>query len=237
MIEVCHGNGYDGIDMKRSLLKDAVIKYVSGVILVAVLLFLPAGTLKWKNAWLFMALLFLPMLAAGIIMYRKAPDLLASRLNAKEKQGEQKEVIGLSGLMFLAAFITSGLNQRFHWLDLPEALIVAACVIFLVSYLLFAEVLRENAYLSRTIEVKEGQKVVDTGLYGIVRHPMYFATVFLFLSMPLILNSPISFLIMLGYLPIIVKRIRNEEEVLTRELKGYDEYRKKVRYRLIPFIW
>ena len=236
-IEVEQENGYDEVEMKKSLLKDALIKYVSGVILVGSLLFLSAGTLKWENGWLFMALLFIPMFLAGIVMYLKAPDLLESRLNAKEKQSEQKEVIGLSGLMFLATFITAGLNYRFHWLTLPKTVTVLASILFLISYLLFAEVLKENSYLSRTIEVKEDQKVVDTGLYAIVRHPMYFATVFLFLSMPLILGSPISFVIMLGYIPIIVKRIRNEEEVLAKELKGYEEYRKKVRYRLIPFIW
>ena len=235
---VLYRNGYDEIEMKdRSLLKDALIKYLLGIVLVSCLLFLPAGTLKWKDGWRFMGLLFMPMFLAGIVMYLKAPNLLRSRLSAKEKQSEQKEVIGFSGIMFLAAFIVAGLNFRFHWIKFPSPVVIIGCILFLLSYLLFAEVLRENSYLSRTIEVKEGQEVVDTGLYGIVRHPMYFATVFLFLSMPLILNSPISFVIMLGYIPIIVKRIRNEEEVLTKELKGYDEYRKKVRYRLIPFLW
>lgn len=223
--------------MNKSLLKEAIIKYISGVVLIGLLLFLPAGTLNWKNGWIFMIILFVPMLIAGIIMYLKAPDLLASRLNAKEKQGEQKDVISYSGLMFLAAFIIAGLNYRFKWIMMPESVVYLGVIIFLCSYALFGEVLRENRYLSRTIEVKEDQRVVDTGLYGLVRHPMYFATVFLFLSMPLVLNSLLSFIIMLAYIPIIVKRIRNEEEVLEKELKGYREYKKKVRFRLIPFVW
>ncbi|MCR5095535.1 MAG: isoprenylcysteine carboxylmethyltransferase family protein [Erysipelotrichaceae bacterium] len=223
--------------MNKSLLKEAIIKYISGVVLIGLLLFLPAGTLNWKNGWIFMIILFVPMLIAGIIMYLKAPDLLASRLNAKEKQGEQKDVISYSGLMFLAAFIIAGLNCRFKWIMMPESVVYLGVIIFLCSYALFGEVLRENRYLSRTIEVKEDQRVVDTGLYGLVRHPMYFATVFLFLSMPLVLNSLPSFIIMLAYIPIIVKRIRNEEEVLEKELKGYREYKKKVRFRLIPFVW
>ena len=223
--------------MNKSLLKEAIRKYISGVVLIGLLLFLPAGTLNWKNGWIFMIILFVPMLIAGIIMYLKAPDLLASRLNAKEKQGEQKDVISYSGLMFLAAFIIAGLNYRFKWIMMPESVVYLGVIIFLCSYALFGEVLRENRYLSRTIEVKEDQRVVDTGLYGLVRHPMYFATVFLFLSMPLVLNSLPSFIIMLAYIPIIVKRIRNEEEVLEKELKGYREYKKKVRFRLIPFVW
>ena len=223
--------------MNKSLLKEAIIKYISGLVLIGLLLFLPAGTLNWKNGWIFMIILFVPMLIAGIIMYLKAPDLLASRLNAKEKQGEQKDVISYSGLMFLAAFIIAGLNYRFKWIMMPESVVYLGVIIFLCSYALFGEVLRENRYLSRTIEVKEDQRVVDTGLYGLVRHPMYFATVFLFLSMPLVLNSLPSFIIMLAYIPIIVKRIRNEEEVLEKELKGYREYKKKVRFRLIPFVW
>ena len=224
-------------EMNGQLLKEALIKYLSGILLVGALLFLPAGTLKWENGILFMELLFIPMFLAGIVMYFKAPDLLKSRLNAKEKQARQKDVISYSGIMFLAAFIVAGLNHRFGWMSFPRFIVILGCVIFLVSYLLFAEVLRENAYLSRTIEVKEGQKVVDTGLYGIVRHPMYFATVFLFLSMPLILNSPISLFIMLGYIPLIIERIKNEEEVLEAELQGYAEYKKKVRWRLIPFLY
>jgi protein-S-isoprenylcysteine O-methyltransferase Ste14 len=223
--------------MKKGLLKEALIKYCAGIILVALLLFLPAGTLKWRNGWLFMALLFIPMCVAGILMYVKAPDLLRSRLNAKEKQSEQKDVISYSGIMFVAAFVVAGLNHRYGWITMPDVFVAIGAVVFLLSYAGFGEVLRENAFLSRTIEVKEDQTVVDTGLYGIVRHPMYTASVFLFLSMPLILNSLISFLIMLVYIPLIVKRIRNEEEVLEKELKGYREYKEKIRYRLIPYIW
>ena len=227
-----------GIDvMKKGLLKQAIIKYVSGVILIGILVFLPAWDLHWKNGWILMAVLFVPMFFAGIVMYTKAPDLLRSRLNAKETQSEQKDVIRYSGLMFLAAFIIAGFDHRFGWTKAPEAVMWAAVAVFLLAYCMFGEVLRENQYLSRTIEVQEDQTVVDTGLYGIVRHPMYTATVFLFLSMPLILGSLPSFIIMLVYIPIIVKRIGNEETVLEAELKGYAEYRKKVKYRLIPLIW
>lgn len=227
----------EGRIMNKELLKEGLIKYTAGVVLVAALLFVPAGSLKWADGRIFMAVLFVPMLLAGIVMYLKAPDLLRRRLNAKEKEAKQKDVIGLSGLMFLAAFIVAGLNYRFGWIRFPEFIRIAGIVIFLLSYLMFAEVLRENEYLSRTIEVQEGQKVVDTGLYGIVRHPMYSATVLLFLSMPLIMNSPISFGIMLLYIPLIVKRILNEEEVLEKGLQGYKEYKEKVKYRLLPFIW
>ena len=223
--------------MNKELLKEGLIKYIAGVILVGALLFIPAGSLKWRDGWIFMAVLFIPMLIAGIVMYLKAPDLLRRRLNAKEKEAQQKDVIGMSGLMFLAAFIIAGLNYRFDWIKFPEAIRIAGIVIFLLSYLMFAEVLKENEYLSRTIEVQEGQKVVDTGLYGIVRHPMYSATVLLFLSMPLVMNSPISFAIMLLYIPLIVKRILNEEEVLEKGLEGYKEYKEKVKYRILPFIW
>ncbi|MBR0342091.1 MAG: isoprenylcysteine carboxylmethyltransferase family protein [Oscillospiraceae bacterium] len=223
--------------MKNSLLKEAIIKYISGLILIGVILFLPAGSISWPNGWLFMLLLFVPMFIAGVVMYLKAPNLLRSRLSAKEKQDEQKSVIGLSGLMFFVSFLIAGLNYRFSWLEIPKGIVIAGSVIFLLSYLLFGEVLRENEYLSRTIEVQEGQTVVDTGLYGIVRHPMYSATILLFLSMPAILGSPISFLIMLLYIPLIVKRIRNEEKVLEQELNGYTEYEKKIKYRLIPFVW
>ncbi len=223
--------------MNKELLKEGLIKYIAGVILVGALLFIPAGSLKWRDGWIFMAVLFIPMLIAGIVMYLKAPDLLRRRLNAKEKEAQQKDVIGMSGLMFLAAFIIAGLNYRFSWIKFPEAIRIAGIIIFLLSYLMFAEVLKENEYLSRTIEVQEGQKVVDTGLYGIVRHPMYSATVLLFLSMPLVMNSPISFAIMLLYIPLIVKRILNEEEVLEKGLEGYKEYKEKVKYRILPFIW
>ena len=223
--------------MKNKLLVEALTKYIAGIALVGALLFIPAGSLKWRDGWTFMATLFVPMFVAGIVMYLKAPDLLRRRLNAKEKEAQQKDVIGMSGLMFLAAFIIAGLNYRFNWVHFPEAVRIAGIVVFLLSYLMFAEVLRENEYLSRTIEVQEGQKVVDTGLYGIVRHPMYSATVLLFLSMPLIMNSPISFGIMLLYIPLIVKRILNEEEVLEKGLQGYKEYKEKVKYRILPFIW
>ena len=219
------------------LLFEALLKFISGVILVSILLFLPAGTLKWTNGLLFLALLFIPMFITGIVMYLKAPDLLRRRLNVKEKQSEQKDVISYSGIMFILAFVIAGLNYRFQWIFFPNIVIVIGCVLFLISYLLFAEVLRENAYLSRTIEVQENQKVIDTGLYAIVRHPMYFATIFLFFTMPCILDSPISLLIMLCYIPIIVKRIKNEEEVLEKELDGYSEYKEKVKYKIIPFIY
>ena len=222
---------------KKELLKEAVKKYTAGVILIGVLLFLPAGSISWRNGWILMAVLFVPMFFAGILMYTKAPDLLKSRLKAKETQSEQKSVITYSGSMFLAAFVLAGLNHRFGWTSLPAAVVWAAVIVFLLAYCLFGEVLRENRYLSRVIEVQEEQTVVDTGLYGIVRHPMYSATVLLFLSMPLILDSLPSFLIMLLYIPIIVKRIRNEEQVLEKELKGYAEYKNKVKYRLLPLIW
>lgn len=223
--------------MSKGLLKDGIMKITAGIVLMGLLLFLPAGTLQWADGWLLMAILFVPMFFAGILMYFKAPDLLKSRLSAKETQSDQKDVIRYSGLMFIAAFVIAGLNYRFQWIMMPRAIVWIGVVIFLLAYCFFGEVLRENRYLSRTIEVQDGQTVVDTGLYGIVRHPMYTATVLLFLSMPLVLNSIISFVIMLVYIPIIVKRIKNEEEVLETELKGYKEYKQKVRYRLIPFIW
>ena len=223
--------------MKKGLLKDALIKIAFGIVAMGLLLFLPAGTIHWLDGWLLMIILFVPMFFAGLLMYAKAPDLLRSRLRAKETQSEQKDVIKYSGLMFLAAFIIAGLNYRFQWIVMPRAVVWIGVVIFLLAYCLFGEVLRENQYLSRVIEVQEDQTVVDTGLYGIVRHPMYTATVLLFLSMPLVLNSLISFIIMLAYIPIIAKRIKNEEAVLEQELKGYKEYKQKVKYRLIPFIW
>ena len=223
--------------MDKKLLKDAIIKLLAGVILLGILLFLPAWDIKWRNGWLLMAILFVPMFIAGIVMFSKAPDLLRSRLKAKETQSEQKDVIRYSGIMFLAAFVLAGLNHRFGWTSLPAGIVWAGVVIFLLAYCMFGEVLRENRYLSRTIEVQEDQEVVSTGLYGVVRHPMYTATVLLFLAMPLVLGSWPSFIIMLAYIPIIVKRIRNEEEVLGTELKGYSEYKSKVKYRLIPFIW
>ena len=223
--------------MDRTLLKQALIKFTAGIILTALLLFIPAGSFAYWQGWVLMAVLFITMSVAGIIMLVKSPDLLRKRLNAKEKEDEQKAVVALSGLLFILSFITAGLNWRFDWWVLPNWSILTAATVFLASYLIYAEVLRENEYLSRTIEVQTGQKVIDRGLYGIVRHPMYMATIMLFLSMPLILGSPISFIIMLGYIPVIGKRIRNEEEVLENALEGYKEYKTRVRYKVIPFIW
>ena len=223
--------------MNKKLFMQAIGKFLSGLILVGTLLFLPAGTFSWPQAWLLIGILFIPMFIAGLIMMRKSPDLLRKRLNAKEEQPEQKKVIRLSGLMFLAAFITAGLNFRFKWIILPDAVSWAAAAVFLAAYALYAEVLRENVYLSRTVEVQENQKVIDTGLYGIVRHPMYMSTLLLFLSMPLVLGSVISFVIMLAYIPIISERINNEEKVLEEGLAGYREYKSRVKYKVIPFIW
>ena len=223
--------------MNGKLFIKAVTRFFAGLVIVGLLLFIPAGTLRYPQGWLLIGILFVPMFIAGLIMIRKNPALLEKRLNVKEKETEQKEVILLSGAMFLAAFIAAGLSFRFGWLMLPFSLSIVFAVVFLAAYALYAEVLRENTYLSRTIEVQEDQKVIDTGLYGIVRHPMYMATVFLFLAMPLVLGSVISFVIMLCYIPIIVKRIRNEEQVLTKDLQGYEAYKKKVKHRLIPFIW
>ncbi|MBR4456546.1 MAG: isoprenylcysteine carboxylmethyltransferase family protein [Solobacterium sp.] len=223
--------------MDRKLFGSAMVRFFSGVVLMGVVLFCSAGTLHWPQAWLLMGILFVPMFIAGLVMMRKAPELLKKRLNAKEEQTEQKQVILWSGLMFLSSFITAGLNYRFQWLVLPESWSYIAAIVFLLGYAMYAEVLRENEYLSRTIEVQENQKVIDTGLYGIVRHPMYLSTLILFLSMPIVLGSPWSFLISLLYLPIIAKRIANEEEVLTQGLAGYEDYRKRVRYKVIPFIW
>ncbi len=223
--------------MTKALFVQAIAKFSLGVVLVGVLLFLPAGTLAYPGGWLLMAILFVPMFAAGLVMMRKNPDLLKKRLQAKEKQSEQSTVVKLSGLMFLAGFIVAGLDFRFRWLPLPGWVSYTAAAAFLLAYLLYAEVLRENTYLSRTIEVQEGQKVIDTGLYGIVRHPMYSATLLLFLSMPLVLGSLLSFLCFLAYPLIIAKRIRNEEEVLKAGLPGYAEYLQRVKWRLLPLIW
>ena len=223
--------------MDTKLFMQGIGKYVSGIVLIGLLLFLPAGTFAYWQAWLLIGILFIPMFVAGLIMIKKSPELLRKRLNVKEEQTEQKTVIALSGVMFLAAFVTAGLNIRFGWLVRPAWVSYAAAVVFLLAYALYAEVLRENVWLSRTVEVQENQKVVDTGLYGIVRHPMYTSTLFLFLAMPLVLGSAISFVILLAYLPIIVKRIRNEEQVLEEGLDGYTAYKQRVRYRLIPFVW
>ena len=223
--------------MGKQLLLSALTKFFLGVILLGALLFIPAGSFSYWQGWLLMGILFVPMFVAGLILMAKNPDLLQKRLNAREKEAEQKTVVALSGLLFIAAFVVAGLNWRFGWWLLPEWVVWGAAGLFLVSYLMYAEVLRENTYLSRTIEVQENQKVIDTGLYGIVRHPMYMATTILFLAMPLVLASPISFLIMLGYIPVIAKRIRNEESVLEKGLPGYKEYKQRVKYRLLPFIW
>lgn len=223
--------------MTKKLFFQAISKYFFGLAVIALLLFLPAGTLRYWNAWLLIGILFVPMFFAGIVMMLRNPELLKKRLNAKENEDEQKTVILLSGIMFLAAFVVAGLNHRFGWIVMPRWTVIAAACVFLAAYLMYAEVLRENVYLSRTVEVQEHQKVIDTGLYGVVRHPMYAATVFLFLSMGLVLGSPISFVILLFYLPIIAKRIRNEEAVLTQGLDGYQAYKEKVRYKVIPFIW
>lgn len=223
--------------MDRELLRQALAKAILGFLLTALLLFLPAGTLHWWNAWLLMAVLFVPMLIAGLVMLFKAPELLRRRLNAQERQTEQKGVIAWSGLLFIASFLLAGFGFRFGWYMLPRAWCLLFAGVFLLGYALFGEVLRENEYLSRTVEVTEGQRVVSTGLYGIVRHPMYFATLLMFLSMPLILGSVYGFLVMLAYIPVLAARIRGEESLLGRELKGYSEYKQKVRYRLIPRIW
>lgn len=223
--------------MTKKLFIEAVTKIMSGIILVAFLVFLPAGTFEYYYGWIFMGILFIPMFFAGIVMMCKNPELLKKRLQAKEERKEQSTVIKLSGLMFVVGFVTAGLGIRFDWYLLPEEVVIASAIVFLLAYLMYAEVLRENVYLSRIIEVQENQKVIDTGLYGIVRHPMYSATLLLFLSMPLVLGSVYSFFIFLAYPLIIAKRIKGEEEFLEKELQGYAEYKQKVKYRLIPFIW
>ena len=223
--------------MDYTLIKSAIIKYISGLILVGLLLFIPAGTFTYWQAWLLISILFIPMLILGLILIIFNPDLLKKRLNAREEQNEQKIVIILSILMFLASFIIAGLNFRFNWIILPPLISYISSIVFLLAYGLYGEVLRENAYLSRTIEIQENQRIIDTGLYGIIRHPMYMSTLFLFLSMPLVLGSILSFIIMLMYIPIIAIRIQNEELVLEKGLEGYTEYKKKVIYKVIPFIW
>ena len=222
---------------KNRLFLQAVGKFLLGVLLVGLLLFLPAGSLGYWQGWLLMGILFVPMFCVGLVMMVKNPELLQKRLNAKEEEKDQKTVVKLSGLLFFVAFVVAGLNWRFGWCVLPDWCVWAAAGLFLVCYLLYAEVLRENTYLSRTIEVQENHKVIDTGLYGVVRHPMYMATTVLFLAMPLVLASPVSFLIMLLYIPLIAKRIKNEEMVLEEGLEGYKEYKQRVKYKVIPFIW
>jgi len=223
--------------LDNNLFIQSIGKFLLGVVLLGLLIFLPAGSLSYWQGWLFMGILFVPMFVAGLVMMGKNPDLLRKRLNAKEEEKEQKLVVALSGQIFIAVFLVAGFNWRYQWIMLPEWAVWVSAVVFLVCYLLYAEVLRENTYLSRTVEVQENQKVIDTGLYGIVRHPMYSATTLLFLSMPLVLASPISFVIMLLYIPLIAIRIRNEEKVLEEGLEGYKEYKQKVKYKVIPFIW
>lgn len=223
--------------MTAKLFIQAILKFLLGIVLVGALIFLPAGSLSFYNGWILMGILFIPMFIAGIVMIIKNPALLEKRLDAKEKEKDQSLVVKLSGLMFLAGFILAGLGFRFGWYTLPKAVVIIGAVLFLIAYALYAEVLRENTYLSRTIGVQENQKVIDTGLYGIVRHPMYAVTLLLFLSMPLVLGSVYSLIVFLAYPLIIAKRIKGEEELLEKELAGYKEYKQKVKYRLIPFIW
>lgn len=223
--------------MKRRLLVEASLKYAAGLLGVGLMLFLPAGSLGFWQGWLLMATLFVPMFVAGVVMILKRPELLRKRLSAKERNATERGVVKLSGLLFVTSFVVAGLNWRYGWLILPDWAVWVAAAILLLSYLAYAEVMRENAHLSRIVEVQEGQRVVDTGLYGVVRHPMYTATTLLFLAMPLVLASPISFLIMLLYIPLIIRRINDEEALLVRELEGYADYRQRVKYRLIPFIY
>ena len=223
--------------MDTKLFTQALTKFFLGVVIIGLLLFLSAGSFRYWQGWLLMGILFVPMIIAGFVLMAKNPDLLRKRLNAKEEEKEQKKVVGLSALLFIAAFVVAGLNWRFQWCVLPDWAVWVAAALFLACYLLYAEVLRENTYLSRTIEVQENQKVIDTGLYGIVRHPMYMATTLLFLMIPLVLASPLSFLILLLYLPLIALRIRNEESVLENGLEGYKDYKQRVKYRILPYIW
>ena len=219
------------------LLTEALTKFICGLLLVGLLIFLPAGTLRYTYGWLLVGLLFAPMLIAGFVMLAKSPEFLKKRLDAKEKQGTQKGVVAFSGLMFIAGFVVAGLDFRFGWSTIPTWVVITASVLFLVAYALYAEVMRENAYLSRTVKVEEGQTVVDTGLYGIVRHPMYAATVLLFLMIPLILGSWYALIAFAFYPAIIIVRLKDEEALLTKELPGYAEYKQKVKYRIVPFIW
>jgi len=223
--------------MNNNLFLQGLSKFLAGLVIVMVLLFIPAGTFAYWQAWLFIGVLFVPMFLFGLVLMKRNPDLLRKRLSAKEKESEQKRVVAISGVMFVAMFIIAGFNHRFDWWMLPDGIVLSAAAAFLLGYVMYAEVMRENVWLSRIIEVHENQQVVDKGLYGVVRHPMYTSTLILFLSMPLILSSPWSFVIMLLYIPIIVKRIINEESVLSNELDGYAEYKQKVRYRLIPYLW
>ena len=219
------------------LLINAVFKFLFGIVLVGLLVFFPAGTFNFYNGWLFCALLFVPMLFLGAVLFVKTPELLKKRLDTKEKETSQKSVVALSGLVFIGGFAVAGLDHRFGFSRVPLAVVIVASLLFLLSYGLYAEVMRENAYLSRTVKVQEGQKVIDTGLYSVVRHPMYGATVLMFLSIPVILGSWFSLIVFLAYPFIIAVRIMNEEKLLSEELEGYTEYKKRVKYRLIPFIW
>lgn len=223
--------------MDKKLLLQAIIKFLSGLLSLSALLFIPAGTLKFWNAWLFFSVLFVPMFILGAVLFIKNPELLAKRLNMKEKETEQRSMVILSGLMFIVGFIMAALDFRFQWSNIPTWLVIIAAMFFLIAYALFVEVLRENIYLSRIVEVQENQKVIDTGLYGIVRHPMYSATLLLFLMIPIILGSVYSFVVFMIYPVLLVKRILNEEKVLESELEGYIDYKKSVKYRLIKFIW
>ncbi len=223
--------------MDKKLLLQAIIKFLSGLLSLSVLLFIPAGTLKFWNAWLLFSVLFVPMFIIGVVLFIKNPELLAKRLNMKEKETEQRSMVILSGLMFIVGFIMAALDFRFQWSNIPTWLVIIAAMFFLIAYALFVEVLRENIYLSRIVEVQENQKVIDTGLYGIVRHPMYSATLLLFLTIPIILGSVYSFVVFMIYPVLLVKRILNEEKVLELELEGYVDYKKSVKYRLIKFIW
>ena len=223
--------------MDSKLFIQAITKFIFGVLIVMALIFIPAWSLSYWQGWLLISILFIPMFIGGLVMLFKSPDLLRKRLEGKEKEGEQKIVVILSAIMFILAFIIAGLNYRFQWIVLPDIVSYLAALVFLASYLLYAEVLRENVYLSRTIEVQENQKVIDTGLYSVVRHPMYMSTLFLFLAMPLVLGSIISFVIMLAYIPIIAKRINNEEKVLEKDLNGYIDYKNRIKYKVLPFIW
>ena len=223
--------------MSIKLFFHAIIKYILGVLIVGIFLFIPANSFNYWNGWLFMGLLFIPMFIAGIVLMIKNPELLKKRLDVKEKESEQKLVIFCSSIMFISGFIIAGLNYRYSWTMLPNIVVIISSALFIIAYILYAEVLRENTYLSRVIEVQENQKVIDSGLYGIVRHPMYAITILLFLTMPLVLGSMFSFIIFMIYPFIIIKRIKNEEEVLERDLKGYKEYKMKVKYKIIPFIF
>ena len=222
---------------KQKLLISALSKFIAGIVLMGLVLFLPAGTWNYSNAWLFLGLLFIPMLILGVVLFLKAPELLEKRLQSKEKESTQKGVVAASGLMFIGAFVLAGLDFRFGWTNVPAWVVILAAVILLASYGMYGEVMRENAYLSRTVEVQENQKVIDTGLYGVIRHPMYTATIFLFLAIPVVLGSWIAFAVMLLYPAAIIARIGNEEKVLEEGLQGYTEYKKKVKYRLVPFVW